>query len=555
MIGSIRKHSAVLWWIIVIAVIVSFVVWFAPNQPSLTSLSKGAGEFGSLYGRGIKPDEARAAFRQARLYIETRGGRGFGEEAERRVAYQFLLFDDQLQRLQIKPGPVQVAAFVKERMPESQSGVSAYDQTVEFLKAKGFTEAEYIEVLRREVGQRQLAELMEIPSQLLPPREAEAEYRREHELAVASAVFFSSSNFLGSVQITPAGLGQFFTNRMVNYRGPEKYSVTFVKFASSNHLARAEQDLTKLTDLSARLEGAYTQRGAESFLDNTGKVLAKDAALARLKEELLRNTAVSYAAEQANNFYNDLGQIEPIQADNLATLAAKQGLKVEAPQPFSALEQPPGMEMVRNLAQALNQVDPTAPFTEPLVASDGVYLVALRQRIPAATPNLDSIRARVTEDYRRSLAQDAARSAGQAFRSVATNALAAGKTFAGLVSEQKLIPVDLPPFSLAETTLPGLPAQADLSSLKDTAFALQPNQLSNFILSRDGGYVLFLKERRPAAEAAMKAEMPSYLAGLRQREQGRSFSDWLENEFRVSGLKEILEPKPTTVGNQPPATR
>ncbi len=503
---------------------------------------------GTLYGRPIKPEEAREAYRQAKLVEEMSGGRRQVQGGEERMAYENLLIDEKLRQMAIVPGDEQVAEYVKEHLRDSSTGQLMYDQQVALVKARGYAEADYVLLLRRAIGQRHLMDLVSIPGQLVTPREAEAEFRRENEQAMASAVFFSSSNFLAGVQITAPALGQFFTNRIANYRTPEKMVAAYVKFGTNSFLAKAEQDVAKVPDLVQRLEAAYNQRTADAFRDSQGNPLAKDAALAQLRDEFVRSTAVSYAAEQANAFYNDLGQIEPLRPENLETLAAKKGLKVEITQPFSGFERPLGLESLRNLSQQLAQLDANSPFTEPLSAADGVYIVSVKQHIPTVTPTLDAVRVRVTEDFRRSQALDAAGSAGQAFHNVATNAVAAGKTFAALVADQKLTAVDLPPFSLSMTSVPGLPPQADLNSLKDAAFALQPGQVSNFIRGRDGGYVLYLRERRPASDEMVKAELPKYMTELRQREEGRGFSEWFTHEFAASGLKEHFEPRQKAAG-------
>ena len=85
-----------------------------------------------------------------------------------------------------------------------------------------------------------------------------------------------------------------------------------------------------------------------------------------------------------------------------------------------------GLEGIQDLANDLQRLTPDSPFSEPLVAADGAYIIAIRTRIPSTIPPLKSIEPRVTEDYRRSLALEAARSAGQAFRNAVTNGIAAG---------------------------------------------------------------------------------------------------------------------------------
>src|SRR5260221_13468125 len=62
MIGTIRKHSSWLWFIIITATIVSFVVFFSPSQ----RMGGGGGndDFGKIYGKKITKDAYLAARRE-----------------------------------------------------------------------------------------------------------------------------------------------------------------------------------------------------------------------------------------------------------------------------------------------------------------------------------------------------------------------------------------------------------------------------------------------------------------------------------------------------------
>ena len=108
--------------------------------------------------------------------------------------------------------------------------------------AIGAREEDMLAMERRGMGQSVLADILSIPEALITPREAEQDYRREHEEITASAVFFVGSNYLSKVTVTPEALGRFFTNRMSTYQVPEKFVLSYVRFPGSNHLAAAEAE-------------------------------------------------------------------------------------------------------------------------------------------------------------------------------------------------------------------------------------------------------------------------------------------------------------------------
>ncbi len=551
MIGTIRKHSKALWWIIVIAVIISFVAWIGPGQDSIGGILTGSGNtgFGEVDGREVTRDQIQMAYQQVALRERlTERGQYPTDEAREMAASQLVFTDRKLAAMGILPTAEVQAAAIREAYKDPQTGQSGYAAFLERLREMGVREEVHLDMVRRDIGRQFLAELLAIPSSLVPPREVETEYRRENEEAVTSAVFFISTNYMASVVETPEALGQFFTNRMATYRIPEKYVLSYVHFPGAQYIAAGETELAKLPDLAARLEAVYVSRGTNSFLDAQGNPMAKEAAIARLREEQVQGYAASRATEEAAGFYNELSELTPARVENLEIVAAKRGLKVEMTQPFSKTERPLGLEGVPTLARELDTLSAEIPYSEPLTSLDGAYIVAIRSRIPSMIPPMESVRVRVSEDFKRARSREAAISAGQTFRMVLTNAMAGGKSFQEVTAEQNLPVTDLPPFSLAMDMVPGLPPYADLNSLKDTAFNLQPGQASTFNLGRDGGYVLFLKERKPVSDEALKAGTTTYAAELRSRKFAEAFYRWFESEWERSSVSARYRPAAGTNG-------
>ena len=69
------------------------------------------------------------------------------------------------------------------------------------------------------------------------------------------------------------------------------------------------------------------------------------------------------------------------------------------------------------------------------MAEDGVYVLGLKKRLPSELPPLESIREKVSEDYRKNQALTLARTAGQSFHGTLTNQLAQSKAFHAICQE------------------------------------------------------------------------------------------------------------------------
>lgn len=549
MFGTIRKHQQWLWVIIIAGVIFSFVIFFGPAQPSLSDLTGGGESFGTLNGKPLTRETLGGFARQAQLAGRLRFGdqmdspqvRQMGFDLNREM-YQRLFLDSKVKEFGVHVSDQAVANWIRQNLKDPKTGAVDYDGFIErFGKRFNFSEAEFQNHVRHELGVEHLREVVGVSGQLLTPRDAEAAFRKENELAVASAVFFSASNHLASVVVDPAALSQFFTNRIAAYRIPERTVVTSVRWDAAPHATEAEAEIKKQADFATRVEEVYNQRGAESFRDKTGAQMTKEAALADIRQLATDSKALEIAARAARDFANELYAMEPAKAENLAALAAKRGLTATESQPFSdfgrAAEFEDAPEMVREAAK----LSAEQPFTKPVPGAKSVHIAALRRKLPSEVPSFEAVRAKVTEDFRRSKSIEAARASGETFATAATAAISQGKSFAAVATEQKSVAVEIPPFSIVSTSLSGLDARVAASLVKDTAFNLKPGAASRFVASGDGGFVIFLKERRPVDEATVKAGLTGYLDTQRRQKQDEAFQEWFRQEFQKSGLAALLK--------------
>lgn len=571
MIGTIRRHSQSLWWIIVAAVIVSFVWFYGASNSSMETLLEGRrGQSGSLYGTEIKPSLLQTSRRQVEFshFLQDRNPqsrRSRSDEQMRTEIYQQVLLNHELAANQIVPGPEALGVALAEEFKGSSTTASpadikqSYNNFLASLEKTSFTEADFVTLLRSQVALGHLRELMSVPAALITPREASEEFRRENETLQVSAVLFPSSNYLSSVVISPETIGRYYSNNLARYYSEERISLNYARFDASNHLAAAEAELVKNPNLTTQLEQVYAQRtnqNATAFVDEEGRPLGHDAALTKLRGEVVLNGALQRAYKQAVEFYNGLGK-KKVTAETFIAYAtnatsASAGLSIgttPASSPASLAFLPP-FAGSQEASEALSRIGPTAPFTTPIVGKEGVTIAAFRERIPSAVQPLDTIRARVESDYRRQETMNAARAAARAFFSQVTNGIAAGKSFADLAQQQGFKVEELPAFSRAMNQVEGLPAGVNLFELKN---AFNTAKAGDVQLLDQGGTPLLvsLKERKPVAEETVKAGVNAYMEEIRQRRQNGVFGEWFRQKMEDSGVSALLNP-PAAAGSPEP---
>jgi hypothetical protein len=552
MFAFIRRHQA--WGFVFIAlVIISFVVFFSPTS-RYERYARGV-RLPVIYGEQVTSEEYLAAAREAQLGFFLRYGRWPSQDSfSRQVGFDLsqetlrrLVLVKKLKKLHIEASDQAVADQIAEYLRDRNTGAFNYQDYERFVRSQLASErtgqADFERFVRHEVCREQLMAVAALAGELVTPRDAEISFRRENEQVDTQLVLFSSSNYLSKVTLDPEKLAQFYTNRQADYRVPERVQVSYVRFDATNYLAEADKALAQITNLDLSIDQFYRQQSPDAFKDEKGQTLTADAAKAKIKEAERKRRALSAAQKAANDFANALYK-EPPGTNSLPRLAAALGFESNVTDPFSEDEIPAGLRVRLNFTKAAFSLSADEPFATPVVGEDAVYVFALWNRLPAYVPSLESIRARLVEDYRRYTAAELARQAGEGFAATLTNGLAQGKSFDVVCLEQNVILVKLPPFSRATRSLPELPRSVSLSELQNVAFDLASGQASAFRPTFDGGFVVQVKSRIPVDEARLKADLPGYMAQLRQERQLLAFADWFNHEVQKAGVRIIEGPVP-----------
>lgn len=547
MFANIRRHQKWLWVVISSAVIISFVWYFNPDNRygNHGGGALGNSAIGSMNGRPVTRNEYMEAGREAQLQYLFRFGqwpkddqnaRQFGWSPERGARDRVILAET-LRQQDVRIGDAAVAQWIAEAFRDPKNNtfrLQVYQDFVKQLPAHGLSEKDFTRFVRHQVGIEHLGNLASATGKLIPPQEAEELYRKENEKVDAQVVFFNATNYAAQVKMDPAAIATFYTNRSANYAIPERLQVGYVAFESSNFLAAADQKIKSDTNFAARVAQMYEKRGANFYTDTNGAPMAPEAAKEKIKAEARQEFALLEARKQAIDFASKLIEMTPKAVTNLEVLAKQNGLKVQLTAPFSQFSSPAGLNVPDTFGRVAASLSPEEPFSEqPIVGEDAVYIIAHNKRIPREIPSLESVRAQVTEDYRRAESLKLAQAAGVAFQAAATNGLALKTEFQAIAQAGKLTAVKLSPFSQTTSTIPELASGNDTSSVKNSALALTPGQAGPFVRTRDGGFVVYVAARLPVSEIP-KEELHTFMDTLRKRRQGEAFEEWFRKETELA---------------------
>jgi len=87
--------------------------------------------------------------------------------------------------------------------------------------------------------------------------------------------------------------------------------------------------------------------------------------------------------------------------------------------------------------------------------------------------------------------------------------------------------VDLPPASRqADEPIENLPPIIDAGALRSAASDLKPGEVSPYIPTRDGGFVVTLEKVIPPSDEEVQRELPRFAQEYRRRQAAEAFNDW-----------------------------
>jgi hypothetical protein len=550
MIGTIRKHQQWLWIVVIVATILSFLIYFTPNSRNRFMEPGRSGVFlGTVFGEPVTPEQFQAARQEARIFFRRTSGEWPDSEARRKEVQSFteqrLLLNAEMDQFHIVPTVEAAARYTKMYLgvnpDQAVSAERILEELAKLAHEGGVTLEDFDRFARHQVAQDYLMALLGMSGQLITPQEAEVFYRRENAPMETELVTFNATNYYAAAAPAEKDIEDFYTKRQADYRLPDRIQINYIELKLTNYAAGVEKQLG--TNFNDHVEQEYLRAGPASFKDEDGVQLSAEAAKARIKKQILQYAALGEATKEAHGLIAELSkghdEEHPYTPGDLAALAKARKLAVQTTEPFDLKTGPKDLSLspkYLRLLFSLRDDDPDDKerleiyATSPLQGGDAVYVAGLQKRFPSQAQPPSAVHDRVAADCQHSKALELAREAGKHFETALDAGLSQGKTFDTMCAAQFVRPRRLSPFSLTSASIPEMTDKAEFEPVAEVAGKMQPGQCSPFIPTASGGFVLYYKTELPVDRAAEQRELPGFLAQMRLRLQVAAFNQWFTKE-------------------------
>jgi parvulin-like peptidyl-prolyl isomerase len=596
MMTLLREKTALVLWFVIAAFIALIVVEWGADY-SRTATGEVGDAVGVINGEKISLKEFQQALRQA-AQQRPREQQGDDQGLLVRQVWEAyvrdLLLHQQIERLGIEVTDKEIAFYTRTQPPPAVQELEPFQTSGQFDMAK-YTQfiadpnnlqhptnkafvLQVESMLKQQLLNFKLQRLLMSTVQV-SPSEVRQHYDEQHEKAAVEYLFAPGSAVANdAVQLTDADLAAYYREHGQEYEHPEQVRLQYAYFpkaASAEDSAAIAQEILRLRQEIE--EGADFAELAEAVSDDAvsaaqggdlgtfgrGRMVEpfERAAFAlkagevsqpvqtrfgwhlikaeeRLEEEgeekvRARHILLSYKASRqteetlrswAEEFQQRAAAVSFASAIQASGMQVNDSGHLQKDQPIPALGQGTAWLVNWFFEQEVGAI------SQVVENDQGLWVAQLVEKRPRGQAGLEEVRARLEREVRN---HKKAELAGQKLEKVRQQVLG-GKSLEEAAREEGLEVRRPTPFARAES-VPGLGRR---NAVIAAAFRLEPGQLSQVLILRQGAYLLRLVEKVPAAEAEFNQERQQVAQQLLALRQEEALQNWLTQVYETAQIED-----------------
>lgn len=336
----------------------------------------------------------------------------------------------------------------------------------------------------------------------------------------------------GEVHVGAEEARAYYVEHTEQFLEPAKIGVRYVAFPITNYLADAAVSEDEMRE--------YYRENPNDYLSSSTNAPAEplpfDEVRERIADLLGRRKAMFRARDDASDFVMALAPGRYTSGLSMEDAAAGRGLTVATTAFFSAQDRIPGLDADARATRTAFQLEAgsaDAYFSDPIVGSNHVYVIAANERVDERIPDFEEV-----ADRALAAAEAAARKAAvfETCARIRDEAARGGQTLAAALEEYGVDVLVTEPFTVYEgndeiefsdAVLPGI-------------MTLQTGEFSDCIATPAGPVLARVVERVPGDFATAQLLRPQMLSTIGRYRAGLLYEDWGNYLLGQAGFQDLL---------------
>ena len=530
-------RNKLIWGIIAVVVSLFFVLSFS----SMKSCSKPRSyAVGKLFNKEISPQTLRQA-----VFFEIGMG---NQQSLTPEAYQLLeerawirlALLDVANQLGITSSDKDVATAIQREPGFNENGMFSRERYRAFVRSRNLSVRAFEAYVRETLTIQKLIGVMETMV-WTSPFELSERLRNLVDSRVVDYALIPEESAPSATEVSEEEARAFYERDPEAFRIPERVSVRFVDFPITNNLPDSIPD-SEIEDYYNTNIGDYTPLSTNAYDLPTPLEEVRDDIVNTLKHQRAifntKDLATEFVVELAPDRYGHQMPWDQV--------AETRGYTVHTSRLF-AIEEPLhdlGVGLDFNIAAfSLIADDPERYFSDAIIGSNAVYVIAALHREASRTPEFEAVREAAIPaalaDARRQAFNDYVSRIYDSVR----EALATNLSFAATLDSWGLSSTSTPPFNV----IGGLPTNEVpyANAIVPAVVSLYQGEIAESIPVENGALLVYVAERTPGDRNDIAALRPQLLGTLQDYRTGILFDAWGEYVLKLGGFEDMRDlPEP-----------
>ena len=546
-------QSRLLWASFLIIIVFSFVIW-GTRVPKQSKAAAEANSEGKLNGKPVSREEFRKAYFDTYMSVVLAVGKPINvtkkiDEEIRKSAWRRIVALKEAKDLQLGASDDEVRATIQAHPGFSTDGrfnPNQYNAFIQnFLASLGFSELQFEEHVRGEIALQKLQYMVQ-QAVLVPPSDINRTFRSLSDKFDIEYVALTVTNFEKEVNVTREDAHKYFLADPELFKIPEMVRVKYVqipvgKYLSDMTVTNEDEALAyydehideyRVTNTVSETVTNLLAAGSNTvttIVTNKAVTLDFDQVKTNIFEAMTLEAARNRASEMATDFVVTLTPDRDGNSPKFEDAAQKAGLEVKKLEPFTLDDHVPGIDaglMFNRAAFNLNMAAEES-FSDAVVGSNYVYVIALDEKIPARVPEFDEVADKVMVAARENALAETLSKKANEIREASVKAIDKGETFAKALSAYDLKPVAMKEFTATEASEM---TNDYISVILRGILPRNQGEVTDLLSTDDAVVIAYVEKRTPGSAAALdslKQQIEETVKRQRVRIMFEDFQDYL----------------------------